>query len=54
MTTLAPSVLIRSPSFLLVMSTTVTSQTSLKFGQIGLRTADLVALECLENIRIDL
>ena len=43
--TLAPSFLIRSSSFLQVTSPTITSRTSLKFGQIGPRTAELAALE---------
>ena len=47
-TTLAPSFLIRS-SFLQVTRTTITSRTTLKFGQIGPRTAELAALEHLEN-----
>ena len=44
--TLAPSFLIRSSSFLQVTSlrTTITSQTSSKFGQIGPRTAELASL----------
>ena len=47
-TTLAPSFLIRS-SFLQVTRTTITSLTTLKFGQIGPRTAELAAFEHLEN-----
>ena len=39
-TTLAPSFLIRSSSFLQVTRTTITSRTTLKFGQIGPRTAE--------------
>ena len=53
-TTLAPSFLIRSSSFLQVTMTTITSRTTLKFGQIGPRTAELAALEHLEKILIDL
>ena len=48
-TTLAPSFLIGSSSYLQVMRTSITSQTSSKFGQIGLRTAELAALERLEK-----
>ena len=48
-TTLAPSFLIRSSSFLQVTRTTITSRTTLKFGQIGPRTAELAALEHLEK-----
>ena len=48
MNTLAPSFLIGS-SFLQVTGTTITSQTSSKFGQIGPRTAELAALERLEK-----
>ena len=47
--TLAPSFLIGSSSFLQVTRTTITSQTSSKFGQIGPRTAELAALERLEK-----
>ena len=47
-TTLAPSFLIRSSS-LQVTRTSITSQTSSKFGQIGPRTAQLAALERLEK-----
>ena len=47
--TLAPSFLIGSSSFLQVTRTTITSRTSLKFYQIGLRTAELAALERLEK-----
>ena len=47
--TLAPSFLIRSSSFLQVTRTTITSQMSSKFGQIGPRTAELAALERLEK-----
>ena len=47
--TLAPSFLIGSSSYLQVTRTSITSPASSKFGQIGPRTADLAALE-----RIDL
>ena len=47
--TLAPSVLIGSSSYLQVRRTVITSQTSLKFGQIRPRTAELAALERLEK-----
>ena len=47
--TLAPSFLIESSSFLQVTRTTITSRTSSKFGQIGQRTAELAALERLAN-----
>ena len=46
---LAPSFLIGSSSFLQVTMTSITSRTSLKFGQIGPRTAELAALERLEK-----
>ena len=45
--TLAPSFLIGSFSYLQVMRTSITSRTSSKFGQIGPRTAELAALERL-------
>ena len=48
-TTLAPSFLIGSSSYLQVMRTSIRSQTSSKFGQIGPRTAELAALERLEK-----
>ena len=48
-TTLAPSFLIGSSSYLQVTRTSITSRTSLKFGQIGSRTAELAALERLEK-----
>ena len=48
-TTLAPSFLIGSSSYLQVTRTSITSWTSWKFGQIGPRTAELAALECLEK-----
>ena len=47
--TLALSFLIGSSSYLQVARTSITSQTSLKFGQIGPRTAELAALERLEK-----
>ena len=49
MNALAPSFLIGSSSYLQVKRTFITSQTSSKFGQIGLRTAELAALERLGN-----
>ena len=49
MTTLAPSFLIGSSSYLQVTRTSITSRTSSKFGQIGPRTAELAALERLEK-----
>ena len=45
--TLAPSFLIRSFSYLHVTRTSITSRTSSKFSQIGPRTAELAALERL-------
>ena len=48
-TTLAPSFLIGSSSYLQVTRTSITSRTSLKFGMIGPRTAELAALERLEK-----
>ena len=48
--TLAPSFLIRSSSYLQVTRTSITSRTSSKFGQIGQRTAELAALECMKKI----
>ena len=48
-TTLAPSFLIGSSLYLQVMRTFIRSRTSLKFGQIGPRTAELAALERLEK-----
>ena len=47
--TLAPSFLIGSSSFLQVTRISITSQMSSKFGQIGPRTAELAALERLEK-----
>ena len=49
MNTLAPSFLIGSSSYLQVTRTYITSRMRSKFGQIGLRTAELAALERLEN-----
>ena len=48
--TLAPSFLIGSSSYLQVTRTSITSQTSLKFGQIRPRTAELAALERMKKI----
>ena len=45
--TLAPSFLIGSFSYLQVTRTSITSWKSSKFGQIGPRTAELAALERL-------
>ena len=45
MSTLAPSFLIGSTSYLQVTKTSITSRTSSKFGQIGPRSAELAALE---------
>ena len=47
--TLAPSFLIGSSSYLQVTRTYIASWTSSKFGQIRPRTAELVALERLEK-----
>ena len=47
--TLAPLFLIGSSSYWQVMRISVTSRTSSKFGQIEPRTAELAALERLEN-----
>ena len=47
--TLAPSFLIESSSYLQVTRTPITSRTSSKYGQIGPRTAELAAIERLEN-----
>ena len=49
MSTLAPSFLIRSSSYLQVTRTSITSRMSSKFGQIGLRTAELAALERIKK-----
>ena len=48
-TTLAPSFFIGFSSYLQVMKTSIRSQKSSKFGQIGSRTAELAALERLEK-----
>ena len=48
--TLAPSFLIRSSSYLQVTKTFITSRTSSKLGQIGPRTAELAALERMKKI----
>ena len=47
--TLMPSFLIGSSSFLQVKRTTIISRTSLNFGQIRPRTVELAALECLKK-----
>ena len=47
--TLAPSFLIGSSSYLQVTRTPITSRMSSKFGQIGPRTAEFAALERLEK-----
>ena len=47
MSTLAPSFLIGSSPCLQVTRTSITSRTSLKFGKIGPKTAELAALERL-------
>ena len=47
--TLAPSFLIGSSSYLQVKRTFITSRKSSKFGQIGPRTAELAALERMEK-----
>ena len=47
--TLAPSFLIGSSSYLQVTRISITSRTSSKFGQIGPRTAELAALGHLEK-----
>ena len=49
LSTLAPSFLIGSSSYLQVTRTSITSRTSSKFGQIGQRTVGLAALERLEK-----
>ena len=48
-TTLAPSFLIGSTSYLQVRRTSIRSRTTSKFGQIGPRTAELAAIERLEK-----
>ena len=47
--TLAPSFLIGSSSYLQVMRTSILIRTSSKFGEFGPRTADLAALGHLEK-----
>ena len=47
--TLAPSFLTVSSSFLQVARTAITSRMSSTFGHIRPRTAELAALECVEN-----
>ena len=47
--TLAPSFLIGSSSYLQVTRTSTTSRTTSKFDQIGPRTAELAALKRLEK-----
>ena len=47
--TLAPSVLLGSTSYLQVTSTTIKAWMSSKFGLIPLLTTELGALECLKN-----
>ena len=49
LSTLAPSFLIRSSSYLQETRTFITSRTSSKFDQIGPRTAELAALERLKK-----
>ena len=49
MSTLAPSFLIGSSSYLQVTRTTIISRTSSNLGQIRPRTAELAALERLEK-----
>ena len=49
MNTLVPSFLIGSSSYLQVTRTTIISRTSSNLGQIRPRTAELTALERLEN-----
>ena len=49
MSTLAPSFLIGSSSYLQVTKTPITSRTTSKFGRIGPRTAELAALERLKK-----
>ena len=48
--TLAPSFLIVSSSYLQVTRTSITFQKRSKFGQIGPRTAELAALERMKKI----
>ena len=47
MTTIAPSFLLRSSSFLKVTRSTIKARMGSQFGQIRLWTAGLAALECL-------
>ena len=54
MNTLAFLFFIGSALYLQVMRIFITSQTSSKFGPIGLRTAELAALERMEKIPIGL
>ena len=49
MSTLAPSFLVGSSSYLQVTRASITSRTSSKLGQIGPRTAELAALARLEK-----
>ena len=49
MSTLAPSFLIGSSSFLQGTRTVIKAWMSLNFGQIQLLTLELAALECLKN-----
>ena len=49
MTTLGPSFLIGSPSFLQVTRLTIKAQIGLKFGQIRSVTEELAALEHLKK-----
>ena len=51
-TTLAPSFLIGSSSFLQATSKLIISLMGLKFSRIRLGTYELPALECLEKIHI--
>ena len=48
-TTLAPSFMIESFSFMQIRRTTMISQTSSKFGMIRPHTAELASLERLKN-----
>ena len=49
MNTLAPSILVKSSSYLQVMRTTIISRISSNLGHIRPRTAELAALERLEK-----
>ena len=53
LSTLAPSFLIGSSSFLQVTRTTIKSRMSLKFGRIQPWTAELAALDKLKNILLE-